>query len=328
MTPPTPDLIMQHLCGYLSSQYMLVANDVGLFPALRDGPQTLDDLATRLAMPRRMVRILADALVAVGFLVREGDHYRNGTEAATFLAGATGPDMRPALRMWHRFFPQRWSRLDEGLRTGRSMQSFADFTAEDQALFSDGVAATTAGSALALAQSYDFNRHQALLDLGGGTGSFLIPIRERSPHLRASIVELPSAIETIRERLLAMPGGEAIQVIPGDFFVGDLPRGYDAVLLANVIHIFSPEHNCQLLGRIREAVTSGARLLLVDFWTNPTHTEPVFSALMAAEFQMVSGEGDVYSLDEIQAWLDATRWRFVEHRPLVGPASLVVAEAG
>ena len=57
-------------------------------------------------------------------------------------------------------------------------------------------------------------------------------------------------------------------------------------------------------------------------------TEPAFTALMAAEFQMVSGEGDVYSLEEIQAWLDATRWRFVEHRPLDAIAGLVVAEAG
>lgn len=328
MTPPTPDLIMQQLCGYLSVQYMLVASDVGLFPALRDGPQPLDELTTRLAMPRRMVRILADALVAVGLLVREGDRYRNGTEAATFLAGAPGLDMRPALRMWHRSYPQRWNRLDEALRTGRSIHGFADFTPTDQALFSDGVAAATAGSALALAESYDFSRHQALLDLGGGTGSFLIPIRERAPHLRAALVELPSAIETIRQRLLAMPGGDAIEVIPGDFFVGDLPRGYDAVLLANIVHIFSPEHNLQLLRRIREVVEPGARLLLVDFWTHQAHTEPVFSALMAAEFQMVSGEGDVYSREEIQAWLDATRWRFVEHRSLDGPASLVVAEAG
>ncbi|HEX2570289.1 MAG TPA: methyltransferase [Polyangia bacterium] len=328
MTPPTPDLIMQHLLGYLSSQYLCVANDAGLFPALRDGPQTLDQLATRLSMPRRMVRILADALVAVGFLVREGDHYRNGIETATFLAGAPGPDLRPALRMWHRFLPKRWSRLDEGLRTGRSLHGFADFTSEDQALFSDGVGAFTAGAALALARSYDFTRHQALLDLGGGTGSFLTAIRERAPHLRAALVELPSAIETIRQRLAATPGGDAIELIPGDVFVGDLPRGYDAVLLANVVHIFSPEHNCQLLSRIHGTVAPGARLLLVDFWTNQTHTEPAYAALMAAEFQMVSGEGDVYSLEEIQAWLDATRWRFVEHRPLIGPASLVVAEAG
>ena len=36
--------------------------------------------------------------------------------------------------------------------------------------------------------------------------------------------------------------------------------------------------------------------------------------------------GDVYSADEIRDWLQATGWRMIEHTPLVGPASLIVAE--
>jgi hypothetical protein len=33
------------------------------------------------------------------------------------------------------------------------------------------------------------------------------------------------------------------------------------------------------------AVETGARLLLADFWTNPTHTEPLMAALMAGTFR-------------------------------------------
>lgn len=70
---------------------------------------------------------------------------------------------------------------------------------------------------------------------------------------------------------------------------------------------------------------SGARLLLVDFWTDPTHTQPVFAAMMAGQF-LLSGEGDVYSEDEIRDMLAATGWVMSGRRPLTGPASLVVAE--
>lgn len=70
----------------------------------------------------------------------------------------------------------------------------------------------------------------------------------------------------------------------------------------------------------------GARVLLVDFWTNPTHTQPVFAALMAGEWLMGRGEGDVYSEDEIRGILTAAGWRVIGRRPLTGPASLVVAE--
>lgn len=51
------------------------------------------------------------------------------------------------------------------------------------------------------------------------------------------------------------------------------------------------------------------------------------AALMAGAFAVHIKNGDVYSLDEITQWLHASGLRFVEHRPLAGPFSLVVAEA-
>jgi hypothetical protein len=66
---------------------------------------------------------------------------------------------------------------------------------------------------------------------------------------------------------------------------------------------------------------------VVDFWTNAAHTEPVFAALMAGEFLLTPGRGDVYSIDDAASWLGQTGWRMVEHKALAGPASLIVAEA-
>jgi len=48
---------------------------------------------------------------------------------------------------------------------------------------------------------------------------------------------------------------------------------------------------------------------------------------MAREFQVIAGNGDVYSVEEGQSWLEQAGWRFLGHKPLTGPASLVVAEA-
>ena len=78
---------------------------------------------------------------------------------------------------------------------------------------------------------------------------------------------------------------------------------------------------------MRAAAAPGARLLLADFWTNPTHTEPLMAALMAGEFAAHVKDGDVYSVEEIGQWLPTTGWRFLEHAPLAGPVSVVVAEA-
>ena len=78
----------------------------------------------------------------------------------------------------------------------------------------------------------------------------------------------------------------------------ELPRGYDAFLLANLVHYFTPETNRSILQRIRAAADPGARLLIADFWTDPTHTEPLPAALMAGEFAIHVNDGDVYSVEE------------------------------
>ena len=48
---------------------------------------------------------------------------------------------------------------------------------------------------------------------------------------------------------------------------------------------------------------------------------------MAGEFAVHVRDGDVYSVDEVSAWLAETGWRFESHRPLAGPQSLIVATA-
>ena len=48
---------------------------------------------------------------------------------------------------------------------------------------------------------------------------------------------------------------------------------------------------------------------------------------MAGEFAIHVNDGDVYSVEEGCAWLDATGWNYTGHTPLAGPISLVTAEA-
>jgi hypothetical protein len=90
----------------------------------------------------------------------------------------------------------------------------------------------------------------------------------------------------------------------------------------------SPEHNRTLFRQAREAATPRARLLIVDWLTDPTHARPAIAALAAGEFLLIAGEGDVYSEEEVRAWLQESGWQPLERVPLTGPTTLLVAEAG
>jgi len=47
----------------------------------------------------------------------------------------------------------------------------------------------------------------------------------------------------------------------------------------------------------------GAPATCGSLWTDTTHTEPAFAALIAGEFLVGTGEGDVYSEEEARRWL-------------------------
>jgi len=327
MPEVTPTAIFQVATGFMAAKQLFVASEIGLFEQLADSPSTLEQLAARTGIHSRPLRIVADAMVALGFLQRRGGLYENSPVAATFLAGTSPADLRPALRYWNRLNYPRWMQLEDAVRTDQAV--FGDFavSGDEQRLYSEGVDAITSGTAAALAREYDFTRHQRVVDVGGGTGTFLVALLRQNSGLTATLFDSPSVAAMAAERLAQHPLAPRISIVGGDFFHDPIPGGHDVVLLANIVHNFSSQRNRALLRNVRSAVAPEARLLLVDFWTDPTHSQPIFAALMAGAFLLVSGEGTVYSADEGRDWLEATGWRVLEHRPLAGPASLLVAEA-
>jgi SAM-dependent methyltransferase len=217
--------------------------------------------------------------------------------------------------------------LEDAVRTGQPQSGRASWTEEQQRIFSEGVEAITHGAAQALADSYDFSRHARVLDLGGGTGSWLVAILRRHSHLRGTLVERAGAAAIARRRLAGESATRNVEVIEGDFFRDPVPAGHDVVLVAHVLHGNAPARNVELLRRIRASVPEGARLLLADDWTDPTHTLPALAPLFAGDFFVFGGEGGVYSEKEVHTWLNESGWRPVGFVPLAGPQSVIIAEA-
>ena len=327
MADITPDPIMRIALGFMAAKHLFVANAIGLFEGLTGGPATLDELAQKCGVPRRTLAISADAMASLGLVERDGDRYHNSAAAAAFLAGAPGSDLRPTLRVFDRISYGLWMNLEAAVRAGEGQRQFGGFSAEQQQIFSAGVEANTAASAAVLAANYDFGRHRRVLDVGGGTGSFLIPILRRYPVLQATLFELPGACAVARQRLAGEAEGGRVGVVEGDFFTNPLPGSPDVLIVANTVHVLSVAHNLELLKAMRAGVEADARLLLVDLWMDPTHTQPPAAPLMSGEFLVMSGEGQAYGEDEADGWLGQTGWRKLERRPLAGPTSVIIAEA-
>jgi SAM-dependent methyltransferase len=267
-------------------------------------------------------------MVALGLVERHGNQYSNTPPAEAFLSGQSAVDLRPLLKSLNRVSYPLWMQLENAIRSGRgSNQQEGVLAEEEQRILSLGIAAFASGAAEVLSVKYDFTKQHRVLDLGGGTGSVLIPLLRRYSNLQATLFELPAVAAVARNELKQQPVGHRVRVLEGDFLKDPLPTGHDVIILSNVVHLLSGGHVEALLRRIREASVVGSRLLVVDMLTNDTHTQPVMAAMLAGEFLVMTGEGDVYSSEELSRWLSESGWQPLEHTPLVGPTSLLVAEA-
>ena len=322
----TPDRIFELAQGFMASKHLFAASELGVFEALGEGPVDLDGLAARTGLTRRTARISADAMVAIGLLERHGDRYANGPVAAAFLSGATPADLRPLLRFWDRLSYPAWADLAGALGRGRPAHEIFEIDDELVPVMSEGIAAATAAACHALPTVAGLPAASRVLDIGGGTGSWSIALAAADPALTATVLELAGVASVAQEHLRTTAYADRIDVLVGDVQTDELPRGFDAFLLANVVHYFTPETNQSILHRVRAAAEPGARLLVADFWTDPTHTQPLPAALMAGEFAIHVNDGDVYSVEEGTGWLQEAGWRYLDHRPLAGPMSVIVAE--
>jgi SAM-dependent methyltransferase len=324
----TPEPIMKIAMGFMAAKYLFAATEIGVFDVLARGPASLGELATSTGIPSRTLGIVAAAMVSLGLLEQDGSRYRNSETAEAFLADIPGRlDLRPILRYFDEIVYPRWEKFAEAIRTDQGQPQFSKFTTHQQQMFSAAVEVFSAPGAVALAGSYDFGRHHRLLDIAGGTGSFLIAVLQHHNALKGTLFELPGACAVARQRLANEPERSRIDVVEGDVFKDPLPGGHDVVLIANVVHVFSAAHNIELMRKIRAHVMPGARLLLVDLWTDPSHSQPSAAALMSGQFLLTSGEGQVYSEQEADEWLAQTRWKKLERKTLAGPASCIIAEA-
>jgi hypothetical protein len=184
MTAVTPEPIIKVAMGFMAAKHLFVASEVGLFEALAAGPATIEELASRTGVPSRTIAIAVAAMVSLGLIEQDGDRYQNGEPAAAFLAGKLGPDLRPMLRFFDQISYPTWQKLADAVRTGNGQAQYGKFDKRQQEIFSAGVESFSGPGAAALATNYDFGRHRKVLDVAGGTGSFLVAVLKRHANLR------------------------------------------------------------------------------------------------------------------------------------------------
>ena len=254
-----------------------------VFRRLADGPAARAELREVTGLGQHAIEVLMDGLEGLGFVRRRDGRYRMAGRMRKWLAG----DRRAATCAVLDFagdVAKRFATLPDTLRQGGP----ADFHAVP--ISPDGWA-----KYLAFLQAYGTGAEarvvrwtkapasaRRMLDLAGGPARYAVAFARAHPELRVEILDLPPAIEGA-ERAVAKAGlADRISLRAGDLFETDWGDGHDLILVSHILHCL-PEERCRdLLGRARQAIAPGGKLIVqdVNFPAGPVGFGPGFTSLL------------------------------------------------
>src|SRR5687767_370264 len=179
-----PSHIMQVGMGFWASKTLLSAVELELFTKLGSDGMTGSQIAEALELDARAVPDFPDALVALELLDREGEGsdalYRNTQATAVFLDQASPAYIGGILEMSNARLYPFWGDLTEALRTGEPQNEikhtgtgmFEELYSDPDRLeqFMNAMSGISLGPFMALAEKFDFSKHNTLCDVGGATG--------------------------------------------------------------------------------------------------------------------------------------------------------------
>ena len=273
-------------------------------------------------------RIFLDAVSAMGLLDKRGVSYGNSAFTLRYLCSGKGSFLLSDHDAWN-----VWGRLPDSLTSGKRPKVAQPFFTERERAkrLLQSLDKDARKIAPYLMARLPLSRSKTLLDVGGGLGSFTIACCRRSPHLRGTIVEHPRVAALTSRAVKKAKIAKRVQVMALDIVKDPLPRGFDLVLVSNVLHGQGVRENRALLRSAYRSLNQGGRIVLRDVLMNRAGTDPEWGALFSVALFLHTPDGRCYALDEVRGWLRAAGFSGIKgpfrSSPLAfDPDSVLIAE--
>ena len=339
--PPTTDdtRIWDLWLTHTHQVSVVVGDEAGIFEALDTAPATPSELAQRLGFDERATTILVRLLAALGLLIPREQGLHLTDDARVYLLKGSpyywGHMMRVGLNeSQHTALMGALKKTGSATAagpegtptpsgTGRSVDGWAEGHIESER--AKGIAATMHSHslvpAISAAHIYDFSGIRRMVDIGGGSGCFMIAIAQRHPSIRCTILDLPTMCAAAREYIDAGGVEDRVDTHPLDMFRQPWPHGFDAVFFSNVFHDWNVRTCTWLAQRAYEVLPPGGRILLHEMLLDDDGAGPVTAASFSM-LMLLATQGQQFTFGELRSILEKAGFTDVSTRPTSGYYSI------
>jgi hypothetical protein len=335
----SPARILEVGMGFFATKTLLSAIKLELFTFLGEGSASPAAIQAEFGLHNRGLYDYLDALVALGFLNREGykenARYAN-TEATRIFLDKNKPAsyVGGILEMANdRLYPF-WGSLEEGLRTGKPQNEvkqtgkpiFEAIYADPQRLelFLDGMAGIQIGNFKALAASFPFEQYRSMCDIGGANALLSVIVAQEHPHLAITSVDLPP-VEPVADKNIRKYGLQnRISLASLDMTRQPFPEA-DIITMGNILHDWNLEEKKLLIAKAYSALPDEGALIVIENIIDDERLENAFGLLMSLNMLIETEGGYDYTFADFTEWATEAGFRYTTKLPLGGPASAAIA---
>jgi predicted O-methyltransferase YrrM len=310
-----PETILSLARNFMECRILLTGAEFDLFTLLNSLPLSAREVASRVGANLRALTILLDALAAMGLLVKQEEKFQCPPAISPLLSRDSPRTILPmVLHMAHLW--ERWSALTSAVQgsdiPGRPAGTTQNVT--EQQAFIEAMHVIASPQAWRIVAAVGPGSSRALLDVGGGLGTYTLAFLQAVPGMEATLFDRPEVVEMARKHLEDERVLNRVTLVSGDFYRDDLPPGHDLAFLSAIIHQNSPEQNLNLFIKVFRALERAGRIVIRDHVMSPDRTRPRDGAIFAVNMLLGTTGGSTYTFDEIKE--DLRQAGFIRVRPL------------
>lgn len=274
--------------GFVRSQVLFALVKLEIPERIMNGPATPEVLAHALGLERDRMLILMQAGAGLGLLKRRRDGRFALSRKGAALCGV------PGLRQMILHHGALYRDMEDpiALLRGERETELASFWpyvfgATGQAdpdvtrVYSDLMADSQGLVAQDTLRTVSLSGVTRLLDVGGGTGAFLIEVARQVPGIRLDLFDLPTVMPSAAQRIEAAGLSERIACHPGSFRDDLFPEGCNAISLIRVLYDHDDASVAQLLAKVFERLPAGGRLIVSEPMSGGAAPDPVTDVYFA-----------------------------------------------
>jgi len=301
-----PYPMLDVLVAPIQARALIAAARASVFKALGERPAITADLARRLSLDESCLDLVLRLLASMGYVKR-----RAAVWSLTRLGlKHFGPKAPNPFGDFVAFGAPQWewiSRLDDVLKNGRGVEIHRTLQGADWNLYQRAMAEGARDFAAFVARELSVRPGAELcLDVAGSHGLVGATLCRAHPGLKSVVLEREEAIPEASKLAKELGVADVVSFRACDLLKDDYGEGADVVILANILHHFSPATNREILLRAKRALKPGGSIGIFDIEAPRPDAPPEAGGDAAALFFRITSNGACFSGDDHVTWLHET----------------------